>query len=731
MNRKKHNKKKHSRTFQPRQKREQEKNISMVEQEIIKTLYKAPSPQTPSSIFSSKSKFSYKERQEGLKNLIRQNVVQEAGKKKYTLKKKNLFLQGTLDANPQGFGFIHNIENRPQSEIPTQDPYVAKHNRNGAQHGDYVLIHITHVAKNGRCEAIILAVLKRRSSCIAGILSIDPHSGKGLVFPEDRRYSFVIEVIPTKESTHGTAVLVDLEENTGSLQQRRGKIREVLGDPDSVAVQIRFVTEQLSLPQHFSNEAIAELANIDLYTTQHNNREDLRKIKHVTIDGKTAKDFDDAIAVEKRAQGFRLYVSIADVSQYVRVGSALDRDAYERGTSVYFPGAVIPMLPEKISNDLCSLVPYQDRLTLTAILDFTESGRLKTKRFCRSTITSKHRFTYTDVQSILDDNNVANDEERMFLPMLKDAKELATILRARRRKRGAIGFNMPEATILLNDKGEIAEITRLSSIFSRHIVEEFMLSANEAVAEFFTEKGSNMLYRIHEKPDEEKVEEFRRYAKSLGIELPQEATSSGWFAHIVEESKGSDREFVINTLLLRSMKQAKYSPDNVGHFGLAATDYTHFTSPIRRYPDLMVHRELCRLIGCSDELTKNRSAEGSGDFLSGRERMAIKAERETSKRLQCIYMEQHIGETFDAVISGVSDTGFYVELIDFPIHGTAPVDELVNDIYLFDQRGHNLIAQNTGSFYRLGAKQKVRIKRIDRAKNRIIVQPILTRKNRA
>lgn len=731
MSRKIYNKKKPSRSFQPRQRREQEQSISMVEQEIIKTLYKAPSSQTPSSIFSSKSRFPYKERQEGLKNLIREGVVQEISKKKYGLKKKHLFLQGTLDANPQGFGFIHNIENRPQSATPAQDPYVAKHNRNGAQHGDSVLIHITRVAKNGRCEAIILSVLKRRSNCIAGILSIDPHSGKGLVFPEDRRFSFIIEVIPTEESVHGTAVLVDLEEGTGTLQQRRGKIREVLGDPDSVAVQIRFVTEQLSLPQQFSSETLAELNDIDLYTTQHEKREDLRAISHVTIDGKTAKDFDDAVAVEKRAQGFRLYVSIADVSQYVRVGSALDRDAYERGTSVYFPGTVIPMLPEKLSNNLCSLVPYQDRLTLTAVLDFTDSGRLKAKRFCRSTITSKHRFTYTEVQNILDNNSVANDEERTFLPMLEDAKELATILRARRRKRGALGFNMPEATILLNDKGEISEITRLSSIFSRHIVEEFMLSANEAVAEFFTEKGSDMLYRIHEKPDEEKVEEFRRYAKSLGIELPQEETSPEWFANVIEESIGSDREFVINTLLLRSMKQAKYSSDNVGHFGLAATDYTHFTSPIRRYPDLMVHRELCRLIGWPDELTKNRSAPSSGDFLSGRERMAIKAERETNKRLQCIYMEQHIGETFEAIISGVNDTGFYVELVDFPVHGTAPVDELVNDIYLFDQRGHNLIAQNTGSFYRLGARQKVRIKRIDRGRNRIIVQPILTRKNRA
>lgn len=703
----------------------------MVEQEIIKSLYNAPTAQTPSALFSTKSRFAYKERQEGLKNLLRQGLVQEISKKKYGLKKKHLFLPGTLDANPQGFGFIHNIENRPQGAVPLQDPYVAKHNRNGAQHGDYVLIHITRTAKNGRCEAIILSVLKRRSNCIAGILSIDPHSGKGLVFPEDRRFSFIVEVIPTEESIHGTAVLVDLEENTGSLQQRRGTIREVLGDPDSVAVQIRFVTEQLNLPQSFSSETQAELASIDLYTTEHHKREDLRHINHVTIDGKTAKDFDDAIAVEKLGKGFRLYVSIADVSQYVRVGSALDRDAYERGTSVYFPGTVIPMLPEKLSNNLCSLVPYQDRLTLTAVLDFTESGRLKTKRFCRSTITSKHRFTYTEVQNILDDNSLASDEEGRFLPMLKDAKELATILRSRRRMRGALGFNMPEATILLNDKGEISEITRLSSIFSRHIVEEFMLSANEAVAEFFTEKGSDMLYRIHEKPDIEKLDEFKRYAKSLGIELPKEETSPEWFATVIEQSIGTDREFVINTLLLRSMKQAKYSSDNVGHFGLAATDYTHFTSPIRRYPDLMVHRELCRLIGWPDELTKNRSATSSGDFLSGRERMAIKAERETNKRLQCIYMEQYIGETFDAVISGVNDTGFYVELIDFPIHGTAPIDELVSDIYLFDQRGHNLIAQNTGSFYRLGARQKIRIKRIDRGRNRIIVQPILNRSNRA
>ncbi|MGL1931643.1 MAG: ribonuclease R [Desulfotalea sp.] len=675
-------------------------------------------------LFQAKSALHTKDLKHSGKNVLvelsEQQLLTKDSSKRHALKDKKTFYIGTLDSHPKGFGFIHDIRAKHDQNTPSQDPYVSIHQINNALHGDKVLIQVTHTAKNGRCEARIIHIVSEGKSSIAGIVSLDKKSNKSLVFPEDKRLSFVIETpYPKVKIEHGDAVIVELFRSSSPEDIRKGKITEILGNPDSVANQIRFVVEKFDLPRDFSKKSLAELEYLE---ESDSDREDLRHICHVTIDGSTAKDFDDAIFVEQKDEIFRLYVSIADVSHYVKVGSSIDQEAYERGTSVYFPGHVIPMLPEKLSNNLCSLVPDKDRLSLTAILDFDKNGILKKKRFCRSTIINKNRFTYERVQELIDSPDMAEGKEISLLPMLKSAEELAKTLRAYRKNRGALGFTMPEAVVQLNDQNEIDDIGRMTPLFSRHLIEEFMLSANEAVAEYFTEKKIESLYRIHEKPNEEKLKEFQTYAHNLGMNLPPVEANPAWFSHVIEMAKGNDKEYVINSLLLRSMKQARYTSDNVGHFGLAAENYTHFTSPIRRYPDLMVHRQLCNAIA-KDKIDKNRSAKKCGEFLSKRERTAMQAERDLNARLQCIFMEQFVGHSFEGIISSVSDIGFYIEFKKFPIGAYTPVEVLPKDIYLYDYRGHNLIAQNSNKFYSLGDNIVVEIIRIDRARNKIIVRP--------
>ena len=720
----KRRKRKGKKPFQPpHYKKELNKGLfSQLERDILQQIYIAKEPMGLKKLhtLAPESKLLLK----ALLFLEKKQLIQVLSNKKYRIKKGSSLLEGMLDANQQGFGFIHNIKDKPGTKIPSKDPFISPDNINGAQHGDTVLVNVTHIAKSGKSEGIIIATLKQGKTQIPGILSIDKNIG--IVFPEDKRFPFSIEVKLPKDLkvAHGDAVIVDLKKSTTAEPVRQGTIVEVLGDPDSTVNQIRFVVEKLSLPTHFSPETLAELEQIDNNVAEGKYRKDLRSIPHVTIDGKDARDFDDAVAVHKTKKGYQLHVSIADVSHYVEVGSALDRDAYERGTSVYFPGTVIPMLPEKLSNNLCSLMPHKDRLAVTAILDFDEQGHLLHKSFCKSTIESKHRFTYSEVHQILQDPRDASTEQTPFIPMLQEAEQLAIMLKKNRRKRGAIGFTMPEAAIALDETGKVTSIHRIESNFARNIIEEFMLSANEAVAEFFTEQKIEALYRIHDTPDSEKVKEFSTYAKSLGLHLPESDGTSAWFAHVIDMSRDTDTEFVVSNILLRSMKQAKYSVENVGHFGLAATDYTHFTSPIRRYPDLMVHRELCKRVAQNAKGTKNRSSQTSGVYLSGRERIAIKAEREMNDRLKCIFMEDHIGKTFTAVISGVTDVAFFVELVDFPVSCSIPTNELQDDIYLYDKRSHTLMGQNHHTFYKLGNSIDIVIRHIDRGRNRIIATPV-------
>ena len=488
---------------------------------------------------------------------------------------------------------------------------------------------------------------------------------------------------------------------------------------------MKLVIEKHALPYEFSPEALAEAMAYSDDVGNEETREDLRKIPHVTIDGETAKDFDDAISVTKTRKGYRLYVSIADVSHFVKPGSQLDKEAYERGTSIYFPGRVIPMLPENLSNNLCSLIPDKDRLAFTAILDFDREGNLLGKDFCKSIIRSHKRFTYNTVQKIIIDNDKdIRKENKEFLTPLKWAQELAEQLQLKREKRGSIGFNLPEPYITLEADGKIAGITRSDRFFAHQLIEEFMLAANEAVAATFTESGAPALYRIHEIPSPEKVEEFVTFAKTLDLHLPKHEATPAWFAEVLKMVKGTPKEYIFNNLLLRTMQQARYSPENKEHFGLAATDYTHFTSPIRRYPDLHVHRRLMHLIRQKKSGLKLRAPSKeqliqAGTFLSARERTAITAERDINDRLKIFFMEKYIGDSFEAIISGVTSSALFIEITEPFVNGSIAIEELKSDYFLHDSKRHRLIGDTSMKTYQMGDTISVKLVSVDKQRKRL------------
>lgn len=644
----------------------------------------------------------------------------ERTKQKYRLTGGSGLLRATVDLKSRGFGFAL-VEGQPDSR---KDPYISRANLNGASHNDRVLIRITGTSR-GRTEARVVKILSRGITKLCGIYT---SGGKtGYVTPDNDRlpYTVFVRRSNTLGARDNIAVLVEILDYGTDGKSPEGRIIEILGDPLSASVQIRMAIEQFELPSAFSQNVLQEIRDLEPLTSCEPGRTDLRHIDHVTIDGETAKDFDDAIAVEKNGKGFTLYVSIADVSHYVKPRSAIDLEAYQRGTSVYFPDRVIPMLPERLSNDLCSLVPDEDRPAFTAILEFDARGGRIAQRFCKSMIKSRQRFTYTTVRQILYDKPATGrDNYRPLLPMLESAKKLARLLHLKRMERGSIGFNIPEADVHL--KGEkIETIKRAERNQAHQLIEEFMLAANEAVAETLDRNKRPVLYRIHERPDPEKVEQFTEAATSMGMQLSIAEIDPSWFARVIEKAKGTPTEYVINNLMLRTMQQARYSPENAGHFGLAAEYYLHFTSPIRRYPDLVAHRVLQHFLQQKNKSEETRILPGqtkleeAGLHLSKRERVAVDVERNIESRMSALFLLDHVGEQFEGIISGVTSFGLFVELLETFISGIIPLSDLQDDYYIYDGRSHKLIGEMTGRIFQMGNLLKVRLDHVDMLSKKI------------
>ncbi len=658
-----------------------------------------------------------------LDRLARRNLVQRGGtkgkdKKTYRLARPDRLISGRLSVNPRGFAFVARDKHDGQPDLFIPPGQAAE-----ARHGDTVLAEIL-AGNDGRPSGRVIAVLEQAKGLLSGTYVAGRPTGMVLPAGDEFPYRIVVRKENSLNAPDNAAVLVELlPGDRSSASSREGKIIEILGDADTMPAQTEMVIRKLELPTEFTPAALAEAEALDAEVRPTEGRLDLRHVPHITIDGETARDFDDAVALTASDAGtLTLYVSIADVAHYVRPGSALDQEAYRRGTSVYFPDRVLPMLPERLSNDLCSLVPNEDRYAFTAILEFTPQGRLIGRQYHRSVIRSRHRMTYTVVKGIIEDR----DAELLrryadIVPMLEAMDDLGLRLAERRKQRGSIGFEIPEGYIVLDDAGRVRDIRRRERNRAHKIIEEFMLAANEAVALTVSEAGGRLaapfLYRIHEAPDPEKLATFQQFTESLGLSAGEARAEPSWFGRILDQVAGTPREYIISNLMLRVMQQARYAPHNVGHFGLAASHYTHFTSPIRRYPDLVVHRALAALLGL-DQAPPPADAEELGQYLSKRERIAVDAERETMDRAKALFLADKIGERFQAVVSGVTSFGLFIELLDHYGGGAIALTDLEDDYYEVDERMHRLVGRRSGRAFQIGDQISVRLVRVDRQRFR-------------
>jgi len=674
---------------------------------IIKFMNQVDRPITPREICKY---FGLKERkraQELLADLEKQGKIIQISSQRYGLLRKMNLVVGHLSCHPDGYGFVI-----PEKE-KRGDIFIKPRHLKKAMHGDRVVVRLEKRRRGRLAEGEIVRILERKNKYIVGVFNTDGQVG--FLIPEEQRFATEI-VIPlpwAKKAGSGQIVVAEIVRFPSLHRGALAKIVEVLGDESLVSTQTQIVTYKYNLPQVFPEPALKEAeeaASKPICQTGKSEKRDLRRLTFFTIDGKNAKDFDDAVGIKKERGGYRLYVSIAHVAYYVPPESALDREAFLRGNSVYFPDQVLPMLPFPLSQGICSLNPKQNRLAITIEMRFTQQGEMISYDIYQSVIQSKARLTYSQVQSVLDNREPAVKSKRI-ISALQLMAELAEILRQRRMKRGSLDFDLPEPKVMLDLLGYTTDIIRAERLFSHRIIEEFMIVANETVAMHLTKKGWPMVYRIHDKPTGEKLVAFTKLIETLGYSLPlkKEYTPKD-FQRLLEEVKGTPHEFLVNRLLLRSLKQARYSSYNIGHFGLASDCYTHFTSPIRRYADLVVHRILKKQLHYKKPQAKLiKNLEGICEHISEKERIAMEAEREIIDRLRVQFMTNKIGEEYDGVISGVTGFGFFVELDSVFVEGFVRLSSLHEDYYFFDQRAFALIGKRTRQSFRLGDRVKVKV----------------------
>jgi ribonuclease R len=645
---------------------------------------------------------------EFIRKLCREGKLVQIRKRKFGLPSQFSAKKGKIRVHPDGFAFVE-TEDGETVFIPPRK--VGK-----ALDGDLVLVQIEKIAKKGP-EGRVLSVLERKRKYIVGYLV--KRNKFFFLEPEDPRIPFEL-YIPKKrrgKALPNHLVVAKIIQGSSEFGVPMGEVLKDLGDPQDINTHVWAVIYGQDLPFELPHQAKKELMKLPDEVREEDKvgRVDLRELPFVTIDGENARDFDDAICVRETPKGFKLYVAIADVSHYVPMNSFLDKDAYLRGTSVYFPTMVIPMFPEKLSNHLCSLKPFVDRLVMVVEIDYTKSGMVKGKKFYEGVIRSKARLTYTEVKRMLiDGDKELIKKYKELYPMLNSALELSQLIRAQRTKKGSLDFDLPEPEVLINLEGKIENIIKRERNPAHMLIEDFMIAANVAVAEFLTDLDYPFLYRVHEEPDPNKLRELSEIFLSLGysIEIPEKVTPS-FIQELLKQFEGKPTEHLFNHLVLRSLKQARYSPENVGHFGLAETHYCHFTSPIRRYPDLVVHRVLKRALRKKKPPYSHEELLVMGKHLSERERKAEEAERDVIKRLQAFFMQDKAGQEFYGIISGVSAFGFFVDLEDYMVSGVVRVIDLVDDVYILDEKGISLIGKNTGKVYQIGQRIKVKLKKVD------------------
>jgi ribonuclease R len=664
---------------------------------------------------------------------------------------------GRLEVHRDGYGFLRS--EKPLEHIQG-DVFLPPESAGKAMHGDRVLVRIARIEAGGRADGEIVKVLKRAHPTVVGEFRL--HRRGQFVVPQDSRIQQWIEipaglefppegpivdrigVTPPKpaslEELNGMVVNVELLEYPEKGAGPVGRVIEILGHPDDFGVDVEIIIRKHHLPHQFPPDVIAQAQSIPtaISAADLEGRQDFRDMEIVTIDGETARDFDDAVWVDRLPNGnFALHVHIADVSRYVRPGTPIDIEAELRGTSVYFPDRAIPMLPFELSTNICSLVPHQDRLVLSALMEIDHQGELAAQEFTPGVIRSAARMTYTNVHKLLEGDADLRDQYRSLTPRFELMRELALILNRKRVRRGSIDFDLPEPLIEFDEWGAMTGVTRAPRNIAHRLIEEFMLAANEAVAAHLENSGNPSIYRIHEKPDPKRVMEFEEVAAHFGyslgvgpipvkkfamtnrhrdgsktrreIVLPdaQIKIASRMYQKLVAKIEGKPEERILSYLMLRSLKQARYSAENVGHFALAADSYTHFTSPIRRYPDLIVHRLLRGWIAGESELSR------LADECSQSERRAGDAERELVEWKKVKFMAERVGEDFDALIVSTAKYGLFVELAELFIEGLVPIDTLPGDQYAYHENVRKIIGKRTRREFSIGERVRVILDRID------------------
>ena len=618
---------------------------------------------------------------------------------------------GVIQGHPDGFGFLVPDDRTKNPE----DIFLSPKEMQQVMHGDRAMVRISGLDRRGRPEGKVVEVLERTNLTLVG--RVLQGQGVTIVAAEDKRINQDI-LIPyhlDMGAKVGQVVVIEMTEQPSKHAHPMGKVVQILGNYADSGMEIEIALRKHQLPHEFSTKALAQAEAIPktVRPEDYQGRIDLRELPLITIDGETARDFDDAVYAEPKGTGWRLVVAIADVSFYVRPGDALDQDAIERGNSIYFPRRVIPMLPEALSNGLCSLNPDVERLCMVCDMQVDADGVVGQYEFYPSVMLSKARMTYTKVAEMLENPTGAMAKEYAHvLPHVQTLYAMFQAMLKQRQKRGAIEFETVETMMMFNDDGKIDRIVPTSRNEAHKIIEECMLAANVCAAQFLESKKHTAIYRVHQGPTEEKLELLRTFMAEFGFGVGGgNQPHAKDYAKLMSQIKGRPDEQLLQTVLLRSMQQAVYSPDNQGHFGLAYEAYTHFTSPIRRYPDLLVHRAIKAAI--QNETYKAKDWAALGTHCSMTERRADDASRDVTNWLKCYYMQDKVGEIFDGTVSGVTSFGVFVALDNAYVEGLLHVTELGNDYFHYDKAHHAMVGERTNEKYRLGDRLTIKVARVD------------------
>lgn len=650
-----------------------------------------------------------------LDELEKEGILIKSRDERYNILDSEFLIVGNLQGHEKGFGFVINKD--PEKD----DIFIPAENMAGAMNGDKVVVNIVNKSSTDRRdEGEIIRVLERKNTFLVG--TFEDNKNFGFLIPDDRKIFY--DIFIPKSDINGAKtkqkVVVEITKWPEGRRNPEGKVTEVLGYANDKGTDVLSIIRQFELPEEFPDK-VKEFAKIIPKTIQEKDmadRTDLRDLKTFTIDGPDAKDLDDAISIEKlENENFKLGVHIADVSHYVKEGNTLDVEAYKRGTSVYLIDRVVPMLPEELSNGICSLNPGEDRLTLSVFMEIDSKGKVVDHEILESIINSKARLVYEDISDYLEDKDEkAKEELKDLLTEIEYMEELMHVLYEKRRARGSIDFNFPETEIILDENGKPTDIRQADRRIANKLIEEFMLVTNETISERFFWSEIPFLYRIHENPAEEKIEIFNKAIHNFGYMIKGQVIHPKDLQVLIEEVKGKKEEPLINTLLLRSLRKAKYSSEPDVHFGLASKYYSHFTAPIRRYPDLVIHRIIKQYLKGKLTPKKQESLKFNmpeiAEHSSMTERRAEEAEREVIDLKMAQYMSSRIGQEYEGIISSVTNFGIFIQL-ENTIEGLAHFNNMIDDYYIFDEANYYVIGERTKKIYRLGDSVMVEVMATD------------------